>query len=311
MNRRTKGADLPPVIYILTGGEAAGVSPMLAAISMRLLRLIHPKVKVRLLLDPETEDLLERIDAKEFLFCGLDKKATIETGASDGVESNRFIKTQLPRWVEGPFLYLDNDTIPVRTLDGIYDHRFDFSAAPDFLDGSRSHVCPERFRQLYEESGWNFPPAHYLNGGVFASNGGKQARSLFQEWHRRWAACWKKGIPVDQPALNSLWAEDRGWKLRILPRQYNALIEVDERFARRARVYHYTSSYAQLSGYLLTDWISKLKKGEEIESELIEFLRTGYPWKDESHARRHWLTGNPIGAAQVFLRKRIQRKSKV
>lgn len=310
MKLRKRGGDLPPVAYILTGGYAAGVSPMLAAISMRLLRLIHPAVKIRLLMDPETTKHLDRIDGDGFLFRKIAESITIETDASDGIESNRFIKTQLPRWMEGPFLYLDNDTLPVRNFDGIYDRRFDFAAAPDFLDGTQSHVCPERFRELYEDSGWDFPPARYLNGGVFAANGGANAKSLFQEWHRRWDACRERGIPVDQPALNSLWADGK-WNLRVLPKEYNALIEVDERFSRRARVYHYTSSYAQLSGYLLMDWIAKLEKGEEIEAELTEFLRTAYPWKDESHARRHWLTGNHVRAARVFLKKKIQREGAV
>lgn len=296
--------SLPQVAYVLTGGRESGVSPFLAAISVGCLRLIHPEAKILLLTDPETLEWLK--NGHSFLLDRIDEVRSIETGSRDPVVSNRYIKTQLPSWVEGPCLYLDNDTLPLCRLNGIWKSGYDFSAAPDYRDGDRCHVCPQRFQSLYESMAWEYPPRYYLNGGVFCVGEGKNAKSLFAEWNNRWRQSCEKGIVVDQPALNSLWSE-KSWKVRILPREFNGLIEVDESFARSARIYHYTSSYAQLSEYLLSEWIAKLERGEDITGDLALLQRTRYIWKDQSHARRHWLTGRPIEALRVLWRKRWLR----
>lgn len=288
--------------YILNGTDEKSPHHYMAAISAHLLRMVDRDATITFLADSDCYQFLKSIRSPALDVC--DFLQDISTPKQSVVERNRFIKTQLPQLLGTNSVYLDNDTLPIKSPRQLFSFQEDFGAVPDPCECLPGKGVPESVSPYFEKFEWSYPRKFYLNGGVFFFRATEAANDLFQEWHRRWKQSCLAGCKMDQPSLNSLWSDTKA-RIKILPRCWNAMVEADEGLARNARIYHYFTSYSDLSTYLVPDLIEKLRRGISIESDLERIIDTRYIWANKSHARRHWNTGNYLTAVRIRLKKSL------
>ena len=267
-------------------------------------RLSNPDVTTTLLTDDTSADF----ESKPHHAGLFDRVIRVGPGPFDHegpVARNRWIKTRIPDWVDGPFLYVDNDTVVLRSLGPLWRIKAPVALAPDCSQVASGHPKYDWLVRTFHECGWRFPTRHYLNGGVVFCSGSDPAKRAFAEWHRRWLQTRKRGFDLDQPALNSLWEEPEFAPL-VLGREWNAMVETDERWIKGARIVHFACSHTVMREYVIDELAAAAARGEEIVDRMRELIRTRYIWKDGTHVRRHLRCGNWMTAVRIWLRKRGQ-----
>lgn len=119
------------------------------------------------------------------------------------VQKSRFIKTQLTKYVEDDFLYLDVDTIIIKNLNDINKINSPIAAV---ADGNQYDTLEKKLTfqiELVNRCGWTKELLHkpWFNGGVLLVQNGDDAQTLFDCWHSNWLSSVKHGVNQDQPAL--------------------------------------------------------------------------------------------------------------
>lgn len=207
-------SNLPCCHYVLATRDNRDLLVM-AHVAILSLRHTHPDATTRLVVDEPTAELI----AREYpaIEEAVGHMLVVDTDIEDAVKSSRFLKTSLRNRVEGDLLFLDIDTIVIRSLRALHEHASTLAGvedrdAADLVAGSR--------RELYERVGWPGPRRPYLNSGVLFCRGDEQGQRLGEAWHTRWL----EGLAVmgtsDQPALQQAM-QDTGVSVEVLPEQYN------------------------------------------------------------------------------------------
>lgn len=225
-------------VYILVSDDGDPYEEM-ACTSIRLLRGLHRDAKVRVIVDPRTADSLKR-RASGLLKCA-DVIVHKTRGHKLATYRSRFLKTSMRQIVDGDFLYLDVDTLPVRPLDAIFASDGKLACALDRNAQNPEPHCPTWIRHVFGPLAWRYPVRQYFNTGVIFFPDTSAARAAGREWHRRWRTTAAMGIHYDQPAFNStLDALDT--PIRELPVRFNAMVSADMSFAADAALIHLFAS---------------------------------------------------------------------
>jgi hypothetical protein len=164
----------------------------------------------------------------------------VEASEATPLLNSRFLKTSLRTLVQGDFLFLDIDAILAnRELIGHLD--CPCVGAAQNLDHLR--VVPgfpeEIGRTVYQPMGWEHPFLPYANTGVLFCRDNPASHRFFGTWHRLWKEQTRRlGICLDQPSFNRVvWEHPEC--LTVMPRAFNAAVDVDPEFETGAWVYHY------------------------------------------------------------------------
>ncbi len=202
------------------------------------------------------------------------------------VDRSRLIKTSIPQYVEGSFLYIDCDTIICDDLSEIQDEG---CTTGGVLDGHcllDEHIHRkyflERDRKLgfkgTKEAGYN------INGGLILAKADTpeqkaETEALFQKWNELWKySAYERNDRHDQSALNE--ANYRtGLKMRLLDGKWNCQPSHGGlAFLKNAKIIHYYSS--EFSGknyipyYKLADKaiMQKIKEAGDIPDEIKKMI---------------------------------------
>ncbi len=250
----------------------------MAYISAMCVRRLHPSARIIILLDEFTYNLSARspFDVRSLA----DQVVRLETGLQEPAPSSRFLKTSMRQIVDGPFLFLDCDTLPIRPFAEIFETTASVSAAFDRNFQFPEPHFPEWAGRLLLEAGWTAPLPHYYNAGVMYFADQHEARTLGLEWHRRWKVLYERFREhQDQPSLNSA-IHALEIRPRVLPIQYNAMVGAAARFARKAKILHfYTWSGKPAEGTLLDHLIQHMFSRREIDWRAIDTAaRFGVIW---------------------------------
>src|SRR6187549_1140648 len=97
--------------YVLASTGRDDYSAM-AAVSAHCVRRLHANAHIHLLCDEATEPALREHAAPVLAL--VDRVHRIETGMPTPVLRSRFVKTSMRRHIEGDFIFIDVDTMPVR-----------------------------------------------------------------------------------------------------------------------------------------------------------------------------------------------------
>ena len=208
-------------------------------ISCSLLRRLYHSSPFVLLCDPQTEATLA---AKRLPFAelGVEIRAFVVPNEISGSPArSRFLKTQIRELINGDLVYLDADAIPLRPFDGLFEHEHQFAAVLDRNAEIKVPHMPTWVEPIYREFGWPYPVSTYFNSGVMFWQDDALMRELGRLWHKRWRDVLARfGKHQDQPSLNSaIYA--LGVNTKVLPIQYNAMVDSSLFFARNARIVHY------------------------------------------------------------------------
>ena len=121
------------------------------------------------------------------------------------VERSRLIKTSIPDYVDGSFLYIDCDTIICDDLSSIEEQPFQTAGILDGHCMLNEHIHKKYFLQRDKKLGFNGTKAAQcnINGGIILAKEGEESKKLFKAWNEVWKySAYKKHDMHDQSALN-------------------------------------------------------------------------------------------------------------
>lgn len=169
------------------------------------------------------------------------------------VERSRLIKTAIPNYVEGSFLYIDCDTIICDDLSDIENEPFETAGVLDGHVMLDQHIHAKYFLKRDKKllfsgtkaSGYN------INGGLILAKDGEQARNLFKEWNNMWRySAYECHDFHDQSALNEANFKT-GLKMGLLDGKWNCQISHGGlAFLKDAKILHYYSSEFSGKNYI-------------------------------------------------------------
>ena len=251
-----------------------------ALMSLWSLRFRMPGAHVVVLCDDETEKS----------FCG--KRGALRELATEiravpfepsvkKVERSRLIKTAIPDYVDGDFLYIDCDTIICDDLSSIenYEH-----AVAGVLDGHvplNEHIHRDYFLKREKKSGYSGTKemGFHINSGVILCRSGEEGRTFFKMWHELWEANFKKfSDHHDQGPFNETFYT-LGLGNSLLPGEWNCQPSHGGlAFLGDAKIIHYFSS--EFSGkhympyYKLADKAlqTRIKENGTIPDDIQEMI---------------------------------------
>jgi len=218
---------------------------------------------------PEAEIIILVDDKTKASFTEENKRTALEKYASEiisidfddgvpNVDRSRLIKTSIPDYVDGSFLYIDCDTI---ICDDLYEIGKVDAVTGGVLDGHCTldgHIHKKYFLERDKKLGFSGTKAlgANINGGLILAKADteeqkKETRELFRQWNEIWKySAYEKHDKHDQSALNE--ANFRtGLKMKALDGKWNCQPSHGGlAFLKDAKIIHYYSSEFSGKSYI-------------------------------------------------------------
>lgn len=234
------------------------------------LRQFHPDASVCLVVDWQTHEYVRRYSE----FCNLFTEIiSVEVPEHYGrKEKSRELKTKSRLFVEGPMLFLDNDTIVCKPLDEIDNLSCDIAAVPEthlpLLEMPFSPLGAVKTAFDIDVS----DSKYYFNSGVIYAADNDRTRVFFKRWNENWTySCFEKGVSQDEPAFLKTNRESEN-VIQELPGIYNAQVQMSLKYFADAAIIHWwhmnfmeDQSY---SPYFSKEVYKKIRKDATITPEI-------------------------------------------
>lgn len=264
----------PDIVYIHTGSDPIHISALWVAIYSA--KRILSELRVRCIV---AADELSELDYNTpALLKGHIDWVPVEVPPGSPVFRNRWIKTQLVKWLSGPSLYLDSDTLIVEKPNWAELSPFSFALALNRVSDQEFKEVPCRIndKKLFDAAGWQWPSAldgFFRNGGVMYIVPSQKVEVFFSAWHQKWLEFVSlTGKFLDQTSLNIVLLE-QGWNER-LPDRWNAPVRVIPGSSRGAFIQHYYASAGieEMGEYTLFGKLVEMMGEEKFDSDLADKL---------------------------------------
>ncbi len=177
-----------------------------ALLSVMSLKHFTPDAHAVLVVDDKTEETLtgNRAGVLEYI----DEKIVV-TPPSDysNVEKSRFIKTTLHRYIKGPYLFLDTDTIiaeDISEIDSLIGKGCGIAAVKDSHCDFKEMLVYDTIIAWAKIVGWGAvlkSQKVHFNSGVMFADDSETMHNFYEEWHKNWLYAREKGVPYDQLPL--------------------------------------------------------------------------------------------------------------
>jgi hypothetical protein len=231
----------------------------MTCISASLSRRLYPDAKIVLLVDEVTNLNLAKCQSP--LLALASQIICVETGMANAAVRSRFVKTSMRQVLDGEFVFLDADALPIRKFDEIAKTGAQMAAALDLDEDCNRPLFPEFAVEKLRASGLPAPLPQYFNSGVIFMADTPGMRAFGQEWHARWQQIFATTSDHrDQFSFNSALAAT-GLQVSVLPDLFNATVYISPWKARNARILHYWMNAADgrapensLLAHLLKTW---------------------------------------------------------
>lgn len=229
------------IVYIVTGNEKNSYVEQ-AFLSIYSLRLYNPDAYVCLVTDSDTKKYIE--DNRRSVLQYITEIIAFELPKDIGnLRKSRYLKTNLRNLIKGDFLFIDSDTIILKSLDDIDKLEYNIAAVAD------SHLnisCYPLKRSLYK---WaqiaNFKVDEnkpYINSGVMYVKDTEFCHEFYEEWHKQWLLTSEQRLYSDQASLaktNELF----DYPIQLLGGEWNCqIVENGLKYLDKAYIIHYFAS---------------------------------------------------------------------
>lgn len=201
------------------------------------------------------------------------------------LKRSRILKTTIPNYISGDFLFIDCDTIICEDLSNVAeilsDDEMKIGAVLDghvFLD---EHKHKDYFIKREKKLGFSATKTtgKHFNSGVILFRDCNESRLFFKKWNQLLTWCsTEKNENHDQPAFNEASLEC-GNILKELPGEWNCQISQGGLFyLSKAKIIHYFSSEGgknYISYYKLADkgLLSQIKELGHIPDDIKEMIK--------------------------------------
>ncbi|MDE6435178.1 MAG: hypothetical protein K2L07_13220 [Lachnospiraceae bacterium] len=226
------------VVYTLVS-DANDIYLEQAFVSMTSLRYHNKDAHIILVVDESTKESLS-IESRKKESLLANEIIVVKTHDSlTNQQKSRYIKTSVRQYLDGDFLFIDTDTIILRSLDPIDNIDVEIGACID------SHTCIARnpYRKMIfdhvAKQGWTIDcEADYFNSGVIYVKDSELARNFYKKWHENWRNGVDLGVNMDQPSF-ARTNKEMGYVVRRIPDEWNCEIVHGIRFLKDAFILHY------------------------------------------------------------------------
>lgn len=265
------------IVYVLTS-DCNDIFADMNLISLWSLRQSNPDAHISIIVDTLTmKNLVSKHHPILKESCDF-----IEISSSYDTPAfrNRYMKTQIRRYIDGSFLYLDADTITCKDLKSVFDIKSLVAGVPNHNGKGNCSEIPYTEKELLKKMGWEVCPYYYVNGGVLFMADHPDVHDFCSIWHKKWSeSSQKTGMFNDQPALNQALYES-SVEFSWLSHQYNAQVHARPCTAANAAIWHIYSSgkYGQPNN-VLNDLIQKKRQGINVSQiSLTDVCSKKHPW---------------------------------
>ena len=257
--------------YVLTSDVYDRFADM-ALVSILSVRISNPSACISLLCDAESAGSIK--SAKHRVLDVCDEMISIDTPNGEPTFRNRWIKTQLPKFIPGPCIYIDADTLVRGSLEPLSRLQSDFAAVANHNGNTLAEQIWDGDRAVLTKMGWPVEFNVYANGGVFFFNGGTAARAFFASWHRLWKESLQAtGRFRDQPSLNTALLQS-GLQVQVLPDEYNWQVMFRPIDAPEARILHFYPNPEQgFHAFAHLIRLSRTTRLEKLQKLVAEAIR--------------------------------------
>jgi FkbM family methyltransferase len=227
------------VVYVVTSDGYDAYADM-ALVSMLSVRISNPGLGILAVCDEKSALALSGKEHRLLEVC--DEMISVPTSDGEAVFRNRWIKTQLCRYVRGSVLYLDADTLVRGSLADLHHLVSELGAVANHNGATLSEQIWTEDRQVFEGMGWPSNFQAYLNSGFFFFKPCPRVHEFFAKWHELWlAGVSANGRLRDQPSFNSAIVLS-GVKMKLLPSTFNAQLAKSWNCSSGAVVWHFYAS---------------------------------------------------------------------
>lgn len=309
LQRQASDNNFPTIVYALTS-NGKDVHSGQTFVSSSLVRHLYPKARIILLVDELTHVKLQAVN--DPVLASVDQVLRVETGMDTPIRRNRALKTTMRLVLEGPFVYLDSDTLPIRRFDELFSHDDDFAAVQDYTQELFGRRRPRWVRDFFRSMSWRYPTRQFVNGGVMYMADRPVVHEFSREWNRRWRhGIERADLELDQPSLNSaLDATDL--RLRLMSRDFNCQVKSTLFTVQTARIFHYFKSQIGISSYSLLDYlVFTVQQTGDIDWNAVErAAANGDPWVSDPPEFKQNATSGRLGGAlrSLLSTKKLSRK---
>lgn len=241
-------------------------------------RLHNPDCVIRVLCDKPTYDYITTFPK----FLGLVDNIIIVSVPNEYSPKlrSRQIKTTVRKFVEGPYLFVDTDTICAEPLDDICQFlKYDVAAenefhVPLFQSVFRHHVA----NYIKSAFGSNITEDdRWLNSGVMFVNDTPAAFDFYDCWHKNWEhSAFESGNPQDQPALLMTYREKKKI-ISALPGEYNCQVGLCVKYLAYAKIIHFLHfDYPKdqsFNPFQTKEIYRKIKENGDLTPEIVEMIK--------------------------------------
>jgi hypothetical protein len=269
------------VCFVLTS-DGRDVYADMTTISAQFARRTNSNISIVVLCDEESARCLKQ--ERNPLISHIDKLVAVATPAERPEFRNRFVKTQMRRYLTGPFLYLDADTLVRKPLDEIFLCNSALAAVSNYNGPANPCEITAVERAVFHQMGWPIPNNYYINGGVLYFGDKSESYNFCETWHAKWRMASKlTGTHRDQPSLNSALNEYAADFL-LLDQRYNAQVNISPRSASGAAIWHiYHSDPEPYPRSVLETCLLAVPKTGIVPDSLIDSIcQRNHPWRIEN-----------------------------
>lgn len=206
-------------------------------VSLYSLRLFHPEVTVKVLVDEATKEYMSRFPK----LCDMITEIMVVSVSKNynAKQRSREVKTTIRNVIDGAYLFIDTDTVICKPLDEIDNLTCDIAAVPDgHLPLSELMFPPtEVIKNIFDAD--ISDSKYWFNSGVMYVADNEKTRAFYRFWNKNWTfSCFQKGNSQDQPAL-SVTDKEFGGLITKLDNIYNAQVAMSLKYFADAAIVHW------------------------------------------------------------------------
>jgi hypothetical protein len=284
------------VCYVLTSDGTDSYADM-NLVSVWSVRWSNPGARIIVLCDTETHYALQA--QRHRILTEVDDFKSFEVPRTFAGFKNRYIKTSIRNRMDGPFLFLDGDTLVRDNLASIFETKASLAGVPNHSGKGLPSEIPGSERLIFNAFGWSLPPK-YVNGGVLFFSDEPDTYQFCGKWHELWIECSRKtGQHFDQVALNKA-LNDSGVNFTWIDHRFNAQVHARPARAWGAAIWHiYLSGHHASPKTVLDLCLDRMRSGRSVDQQFVaKICQREYPW----------LINNPIDWVAV---NRFRRQTEV
>lgn len=206
-------------------------------VSLYSLRCYHSDANVTLLVDEATKIYVEQF--ADFCRMITEIKVVPMPKQYTAKQKSRELKTNTRIYVDGPMLFLDNDTVICKHLDEIDSLSCDMAAVLEtHLPLADMPFSPmEAVKSVFDIDASD--SKFYFNSGVIYAADNERTHSFFKKWNENWKfSCFEKGNSQDEPSF-LMANREFGNIIEELPGIYNAQVQMSLKYFADAAIVHW------------------------------------------------------------------------